>query len=143
MTNIQLAFGGFRFATSTAEYHKLDSIRRWRWVQFDRVNRAPALQYQGPDAQEINIDCVVYADTASHVKIPADIAKEADSGQPLRLISGSETLGKDWGLWVIVELTNEHQHITPDGTPYKQTFTVRLKYYGTDNHQNNRGAAAG
>ncbi len=134
MIDVQLALGEFRFATSSTEYETLEKSSRWRWAQINRLNRRPGLQFQGADTREITINAVVYADSASHVKRPANLEAEGDKGEPLRLISGSQALGRDWGLWVMVELTNKHEYTLPDGTPLKQTFTIRLREYGSDNN---------
>ena len=57
---VMLALGAFRFGISQSGYQSLTRTAAYRWEKLDRLGRAPAMQYLGPDADEITLEGVIY-----------------------------------------------------------------------------------
>ncbi len=134
MSEVMLAIGNYEFSVDAAEYQELEKKHSWRWLTHQRVNQKSASQFQGSNASEINLTGIIYIEKAEDAKQLPKMKSEGDKGEPLRLISGSSALGRDWGLWCMTELNEKHVHHLPDGTSMKQTFTIRLIEYGEDNY---------
>jgi hypothetical protein len=133
MAQVMLALGEFKFSVDEVSYQELEKRHSWRWLTYQRVNQKSASQYQGPGSSEISLNGLIYAETAADVQQLAKIKAEGDKGTALRLISGSAAMGRDWGLWCMLELTEKGSLHLPDGTPLKIEFSIRLKEYGDDN----------
>lgn len=133
MAEVMLALGEYQFSVDSSRYQELEKRHSWRWLTYQRVNQKSASQYQGPGSSEMTLNGVIYADVAQDVQQLEKMKAEGDKGTPLRLVSGSSALGRDWGLWCMLELSEKQTHHLPDGTPLKQEFTIRLKEYGPDN----------
>lgn len=130
MPGVMLAIGDFQFEVSKTEYQELEKSHAWRWPSFTRINQKSASQYQGPEATELSLSGIKYISAAQDIADFKKLKAQGDKGKPLRLISGSESVGRDWGLWVMLTLTEKDKHILPDGTPTKIEFSLRLKEYG-------------
>lgn len=133
MQEIMMALGDYQFSVDSSEYQELERKHSWRWLTYQRVNSKSALQFQGFNASEITLNGTIYAENKSDIQQLDKMKAEGDKGKPLRLISGSSALGRDWGLWCMTELNEKQTHLLPDGTPLKQNFVIRLKEYGADN----------
>lgn len=134
MAEVMLALGEYQFSVDAAEYQELERKHSWRWLTYQRVNQKSASQFQGSNGSEISLNGVIYGETSSDIQQLDKMKVEGDKGQPLRLVSGSRALGRDWGLWCMMELQEKQNHLLPDGTPLKQSFTIRLIEYGADNY---------
>ena len=132
MATVMLALGGYQFSVDSAEYQELERKHSWRWNAYQRINQTTAHQYQGKNASEISLNGTIYIDEAKDAQQLDKMKSQGELGSPLRLISGSAALGRDWGNWCMVELVDKQLHLLPDGTPTKQEFTIRLKEYGAD-----------
>ena len=134
MSEVMLALGEYQFSVDSAEYQELERNHSWRWVTFARVNQKSANQFQGSNTSEITLNGTIYGETSADVQQLDKMKAEGDKGEPLRLVSGSSALGRDWGLWCMMELQEKQKHLLPNGTPLKQEFTIRLIEYGADNY---------
>ena len=134
MSEVMLALGEYQFSVNSAEYQELERKHAWRWVSHQRVNQKAAQQFQGPDSSEISLKGTIYVETSEDVKQLDKMKAEGDKGEALRLVSGSAALGRDWGLWCLMNLSEVHRHLLPDGTPLKITFSLRLIEYGADSY---------
>jgi len=134
MSEVMLALGDYQFSVDAAQYQELERKHSWRWVTYHRVNQKSAAQFQGSDASEITLTGTIYGETSRDVQQIDQMKAEGDKGEPLRLVSGSSALGRDWGLWCMESLHEKQNHLIDDGTPLKQSFTIRLKEYAADSY---------
>lgn len=133
MRQTQLILGDFPFTVSTAEYDRLGRSLAWRWPSHARLNRKPALQYQGPEAATITLAGAIHVETSADLGVTEAMQKEADKGQPLALLIGNGQFSASYsGRWVITELSFEDSDLLGDGTPLTIDFTMTLKQWGDD-----------
>ncbi len=130
MNGVMLAIGDFQFSMDSTHYQELEKRHAWRWPSFERINQKTASQFQGADASEISITGVKYIESKADIDQIKALKAQGDKGEPLRLVSGSKAVGRDWGLWDMLAMTEKDRHVMEDGTPLKIEFTVRLKEYG-------------
>ncbi len=126
---VMMALGAFRFGVNRASYQTFTRRAAWRWEQVDRVGRAPALQYLGPDADEITLEGVIYPHFKGGLRQIELMRAIAGLGQPMILVDG---LGWVWQRWSIVSIEETKSVFLADGAPRKIEFTVTLKAYGSD-----------
>ena len=133
MRQTQLILGDFAFTVSTAEYDRLSRSLAWRWPSHARLNRRPALQYQGPEAATITLTGAIHVETSADLGVTEAMQKEADKGQPLALLIGNGRFSASYsGRWVITELAFEDSDLLGDGTPLTIDFTMTLQQWGED-----------
>lgn len=126
---VMMALGAFRFGVNRANYQTFARSAAWRWEKQDRLGRAPALQYLGPDADEISLEGVIYPHFKGGLRQIELMRLVAGAGQPLILVDG---LGWVWDRWVITTVEERKSLFLADGAPRKIEFTVGLMAYGSD-----------
>lgn len=126
---VMMALGAFRFGVNSASYQSFSRSAAWRWEKIDRAGRAPALQYLGPDADEITLEGVIYPHFKGGLRQVELMRLAASAGQPMILVDG---LGWVWERWVIVGVEEKKGVFMPDGAPRRIEFSVRLRAYGQD-----------
>lgn len=126
---VMMALGGFRFGVNRASYQVFTRRAAWRWDKVDRVGRAPALQYLGPDADEITLEGVIYPHFKGGLRQVELMRAVAGTGQPMILVDG---LGWVWERWVIRSVEERKSVFLADGAPRKIEFNVELQAYGRD-----------
>jgi phage protein U len=126
---VMMALGSFRFGVNSAGYQTFARSAAWRWEKVDRAGRAPALQYLGPDADEITLEGVIYPHFKGGLRQVELMRLAASTGAPLILVDG---LGWVWERWVITAVEERKSVFLPGGAPRKIEFTVRLRAYGAD-----------
>jgi phage protein U len=126
---VMMALGSFRFGVNSAGYQTFVRSAAWRWEKVDRAGRAPALQYLGPDADEITLEGVIYPHFKGGLRQVELMRLAASTGAPLILVDG---LGWVWERWVITAVEERKSVFLPGGAPRKIEFTVRLRAYGAD-----------
>ncbi|PIV72870.1 MAG: phage tail protein [Rhodobacteraceae bacterium CG17_big_fil_post_rev_8_21_14_2_50_65_11] len=126
---VMMALGAFRFGVNHAAYQSLTRQAAWRWEKLDRVGRAPALQYLGPDAHDLVLEGVIYPHFKGGLRQVELMRATADLGRPMMLVDG---LGWIWEQWVIVGVEERKSYFMRDGAPRKIEFTVTLRAYGAD-----------
>lgn len=55
---VMMALGTFRFGVNSASYQTWRRSASYRWEQLDRAGRAPALQFLGPDVEEVTLSLI-------------------------------------------------------------------------------------
>jgi phage protein U len=126
---IMMALGTFRFGVNRASYQSFTRDAAYRWSRQDRLARAPALQYLGPDAEEITLEGVIYPHFKGGLRQMELMRAVARLGQPMMLVDG---LGFIWQRWVITRVSETKSLFLADGAPRRIEFNVTLRAYGSD-----------
>jgi uncharacterized protein len=126
---VMMALGSFRFGVNQANYQTFSRSASYRWQKQDRIGRAPAMQFLGPDAEEITLEGVIYPHFKGGLRQVELMRLIARAGVPLILVDG---LGFFWQRWCIVDVSERRSVLMADGAPRKIEFTVRLQSYGGD-----------
>lgn len=123
-----MALGPFVFGLDSAPYRRLSRRAHHRWAALPRIGRAPALQQLGPAAEEITLEGVLLPDLGDPSSLET-LRELAADGEPHALVDGA---GRNHGLWVIREVSEDQDALLPDGVPLRRTFRVSLLEYGED-----------
>jgi hypothetical protein len=126
---IMMALGTFRFGVNRANYQTFTRAAQYRWAKLDRVGRAPALQFLGPDAEEITLEGTIYPHFKGGLRQMELMRAVARTGVPMMLVDG---LGFVWDRWAITEVSETKSVFLAGGAPRKIEFTVGLRAYGRD-----------
>jgi len=126
---VMMALGVFRFGMSSSNYQKMSRTAAYRWGKVARIGREPALQYAGPDTQEITLEGVIYPHFKGGLRQVELMRLKAGSGQPMMMVDG---LGWVWKRWVIVRVEERKSYFMRDGAPRKIEFSMTLQSYGPD-----------
>lgn len=126
---VMMALGAFRFGVNRASYQSFTRSAAWRWEKIDRIGRAPALQYLGPDADEITLEGVIYPHFNGGLRQMELMRAIAGTGQPMILVDG---LGWVWQRWAITAVEETRSVLMADGAPLRIDFTISLQAYGSD-----------
>lgn len=126
---VMMALGSFRFGIGRGAYQSFSRSASWRWEQIDRIGRAPALQYLGPNADEITLEGVIYPHFKGGLRQVELMRATAGTGQPMILVDG---MGWIWQRWVITTVEERKSVFLADGAPRKIEFSMGLKAYGDD-----------
>lgn len=129
---VQMALGAFRFSVFSAAYQGFSRAASHRWATMDRIGRAPAHQYLGPEAEEIGIEGVIFPGYEYALLGGNQLSQmraQAGLGQPLMLVDG---LGFVWGRWVVRSVSEDQSVFMPDGAARRIGFRLQLSAYGED-----------
>jgi phage protein U len=126
---IMMALGTFRFGVNRASYQMFTRDAAYRWAKQDRLGRDPALQYLGPDAEEITLEGVIYPHFKGGLRQMELMRAVARQGVPMMLVDG---LGFVWQRWVITRVSETKSLFLADGAPRRIEFNVTLRAYGSD-----------
>ena len=126
---IMMALGTFRFGVNRASYQMFTRDAAYRWAKQDRLGRDPALQYLGPDAEEITLEGVIYPHFKGGLRQMELMRAVARQGVPMMLVDG---LGFVWQRWVITRVSETKSVFLADGAPRRIEFNVTLRAYGSD-----------
>lgn len=126
---VMMALGVFRFGMSNEAYQTFARTAAYRWTPVSRIGRAPAMQFLGPDTQEVLLEGVIYPHFRGGLRQVELMRLRADLGQPMLMVDG---LGWIWQRWVIVRVEERKSHFLRDGAPQKIEFSLALHSYGTD-----------
>lgn len=126
---VMMALGLFRFGVNNAAYQTFSRSAAYRWEKLDRAGRAPALQFLGPDAEEIQLEGVIYPHFKGGLRQVEAMRLAARRGQPFMLVDG---LGWVWDRWVITGVTEKKSIFMSDGAPRQIDFSMSLRAYGSD-----------
>lgn len=128
-TDVLMGLGEYRFSISTMAYDNFERSTSWNWAEQKRVGRRPALQYVGPEKDDITLAGTIYPHYAGGLGQMDKMRSMADTGKPLMLVDG---LGKVWGKWCIKSITESQSHFLQGGVPRKIVFRISLARYGED-----------
>lgn len=126
---VMMALGTFRFGINRASYQTFSRTASYRWAKQDRLGRAPAMQFLGPDADEITLEGVIYPHFKGGLRQVEFMRLMARTGAPMMLVDG---LGWAWERWCIVSVEERKSVFLADGAPRKIEFTITLQAYGAD-----------
>lgn len=126
---VMMALGVFRFGVSGGAHQKLQQAAKYRWAKVDRIGREPALQFLGPDTQELTLEGVIYPHYSGGLRQVDLMRAQAGLGMPMMLVDG---MGFVWKRWSIVAVNERKSFFMADGAPRKIEFTIQLKAYGPD-----------
>lgn len=126
---IMMALGSFRFGMNSGGHQHLSRSAPYRWRKVSRIGRAPALQYGGPDAEDITLEGVIYPHFKGGLRQVDAMRLQAGLGLPFMMVDG---LGWVWDRWVIVQVEERKSYLMHDGAPRKITFSLTLRSYGED-----------
>ncbi len=126
---VMMALGSFRFGMNRASYQSFTRSAAWRWEKIDRIGRAPALQYLGPDADQISLEGVIYPHFKGGLRQMELMRAIAGTGQPMILVDG---LGWVWQRWAITAIEETKTVFLADGAPRRIDFSITLQAYGND-----------
>lgn len=127
---VMMALGSFRFGMANEAYQSLEQSAGFRWEKVNRVGREPALQYLGPDTQQITIQGVIYPHFRGGLRQVDLMRLQAGTGFPMMMVGGLGTVFKKW---VIVSVEERKTVFLKGGAPRKIEFTMTLQSYGADN----------
>ncbi|MBF0304199.1 MAG: phage tail protein [Alphaproteobacteria bacterium] len=136
MTEMMMALGGYRFGIGTAAYQTMRRAAEYRWSEQKRIGRRSAMQYVGPGVETIDFDGVIHPHFRGGLGQIDAMRREASSGEPLMLVSGS---GYGLGRWVIVSIEQTDTVFLPGGAPRKVEFRLSLRSYADDFEQGGEG----
>ncbi len=127
-----LSVGPFDFGLTSAAYNALNRKHSWRWTKVERLGVKPASQFIGPDAGEMTVKGIIYAELLVGPQMVGTRQVErmrmvADQGEPLYVIDGR---GNVFGRWVITSVEEDQSIFVAHGAARKQEFTVSLQEYG-------------
>lgn len=126
---VMMALGLFRFGVNRAAYQTWTRSAAYRWETLARAGRAPALQYLGPDAEEVSLEGVIFPHFKGGLRQVELMRAAAGLGQPFMLVDG---LGWVWDRWVITSVTEKKSVFLADGAPRQIDFSMSLRAYGGD-----------
>lgn len=126
---VMMALGSFRFGISNDAYQNFSRTAGYRWVKVNRLGRAPAQQFLGPDEQKVTIGGVIYPHYKGGLRQVDLMILKAETATPLMMVDG---LGWVWNRWVITNITEKKKFLMADGAPRKIEFSMTLKSYGSD-----------
>lgn len=131
--SVQMIVGDYPFSISGVEYSQLRRVQNWRWAERERLNRKPALQYQGPGARRVTLIGTIHVQTTRQLEQPQQMRAIADSGEPLNVLASNDTLKATYhGRWVITDLAFDETDLQGNGTPETIGFEMTLQEYGED-----------
>lgn len=126
---VMMALGLFQFGMNGANYQTFRRAAAYRWQPLNRVGRTPAMQFMGPDTQEITLSGVIYPHFKGGLRQVELMRLAAAQGEPMILVDG---LGWVWERWVVVSIEETKTLLMSDGAPRKIEFTLTLQSYGMD-----------
>lgn len=129
LSTVLMALGAFRFGVTGGAYQRLQRAARYRWEKLDRMGRAPALQYLGPDAEDITLEGTIHPHYRGGLRQIEAMRLAAGTGVPMMLVDG---LGWVWQRWVIVSVEETRSVLMADGAPRQIDFRITLRAYGGD-----------
>lgn len=124
-----MALGPYRFGVNRGQYESFSRTAAYRWAKADRLGRSPALQFLGPEAEEIGIEGTIYPQFRGGLRQAETLRLLAGTGVPLMLVDGH---GWVWRRWCIVEVSETRTRLLADGAPRRIDFSMRLQAYGED-----------
>jgi phage protein U len=129
MANVLLGVGPYRFEIPALAYDKLDRAYEFRWVPQDRIGRRPAMQFLGPGDEIVELRGTIYPQDprfGDGFRQLESMRKEAEKGRPRGVASN---LGRYYGRWCIVRISDVQSFFTKDGAPRKVEFNISLTAY--------------
>jgi hypothetical protein len=126
---VMMALGVFRFGVSEGAYQKFSRDAGYRWNKVERLGRAPALQFAGPDTQDVTIEGTIYPHFRGGLRQVDLMRLRAGTGVPFMMVDG---LGWVWQRWAITKVQERKTFFMSDGAPRKIEFTLSLQSYGPD-----------
>lgn len=126
---VMMALGSFRFGMTNGAYQQFSRSAGYRWSKVDRIGREPAMQYLGPDTQEVTIEGVIYPHFKGGLRQVDLMRLKAGTGLPMMMVDGLGWVRKKW---VIVRVEERKSYFLSDGAPRKIEFSLTLKSYGPD-----------
>jgi uncharacterized protein len=126
---IMLALGSFRFGINRANYQTMTRTAGYRFAKLDRLARAPALQFLGPDTEEMTLQGTIYPHFKGGLRQVELMRLTARSGRPMILVDG---LGWVWDRWCVTQVEETKSVFLRDGAPRRIDFSITLQAYGRD-----------
>ncbi|KXF90520.1 phage tail protein [Phaeobacter inhibens] len=130
LSMVMMALGGFRFGMGGDSYQQFARTAAYRWEKVNRIGRAPALQFTGPDAEELRLEGVIYPHFKGGLRQVEMMRLQAKVAKPMMMVDG---LGWVWDRWVITHVEERKSVFLADGAPRKIEFSLTLHAYGQDN----------
>lgn len=126
-----MALGQFVFSLSTLAYQSWQRQTTWRYATTPRIGARSADQFLGPGEDTITLTGWFAPELTGTRKALATLREQAQTGEASVLVDGT---GNVYGAFVIVQFTEEHGYLHPNGTPRRIAFTLVLKHVD-DPHQ--------
>lgn len=129
MSHVLLQLGRFQFEADAVSYQSLRRSQSVRWISVNRLSRRPAQQFIGLGDSCVEIRGHFYPITQADRSAFSNIQTLAHSREPHVLVDG---LGNVLGAWVLKDLVETDTYFHANGLPRKQSFRLKLQYYGED-----------
>lgn len=126
---VMMKLGTFRFGMNRANYQTFTRDAAYRWAKLDRLGRKPAMQFLGPDAEEITLEGIIYPHFKGGLRQMELMRAVASTGVPMMLVDG---LGFVWDRWAITRVSETKSKFLAAGEPRKIEFSIGLQAYGRD-----------
>lgn len=125
--SILLSLGGFKFEVSKVMYDKLAKKMAYKWTEIEIIGKKSKLQYLGYSLETIDLDCSIYTSFSGKVGLDAyDELKKMAVGKSHILV---DSLGKNYGRWVILSVSKNESFFLKDGLPQKIDINLQLKEF--------------
>lgn len=122
------------FEAATVTPQTVSRQKSWRWAVQERILRGPARQRIGVGDDVVTFSGVIFPQfqvggKAIGRKQLEKIEAEGDKMDPMLLNDGT---GKIWGMYCMLDLSEDRDVFLNNGAPRKQTFTLTLGKYFED-----------
>jgi phage protein U len=132
--------GSFAFTLPEGAPELLTHSANYRWVQQDRLGRAPAQQWLGEDSQEIQLVGVLIPGFSGKQRTAETLRELAATGEPQMLTSGS---GRIYGLYCLRGVREAKTIFMDNGDARRIAFDLDLVAYGPDSAADGAGPFGG
>lgn len=129
MAETFMKIGDFRFSLDSATYQSLKHSQSYRWETQARIHRRPAKQFVGVGEETLEFTGLMYPKNPQESNALTPLSDLAEQGEPLLLVDG---LGFNWGLWVILSISEDHSVFISSGVARKKSFSIKIQNYGED-----------
>ena len=129
MSRTLLSLGTFKFSVSTASFDSISQSLNYNWAKQPKLGSAEGLQFTGETNAEISISGVTFP-AITGVQNPLEQVRQmAVSGKPHILV---DAFGNVHGYYAIIGLSLQSSAFNVHGSHQKQTYEMRLVYYGSN-----------
>ncbi len=120
-----ISIGEYSFEIDKANFESMTKNLNYQWQPVDRIGNKPAYQAAGKWKEEIELKGLIFT-SKNGLKLIDDFNELAQRMRPQRLITG---YGDDFGLFVILSVSEQREVFMPAGEFLKQSYTIKLARY--------------
>lgn len=129
MAETFMDLGGFIFSIDSVTYQALKHDQSYRWSTVNRIGRRPSKQFTGVGVETMEFAGISYPTNPQQLHALSQLSDLAVNGEPFLLVDG---IGFDWGMWVVLSISEGHTVFNSLGVARKKSFSIKLENYGED-----------